>query len=194
MTPERIDKLTRVALNRRFDITVILENVHDPHNISAVLRSCDAVGIAEVFVIDDIVKYSKRNGKRSSSSANKWVDVKLFKTIDDCLLEVRKKYDKLLCTHLNADAVGLYDSNFIDGSIALVFGNEHDGVSTELLSKCDGNIYIPQIGMISSLNISVACAVTLYEVFRQRINLDESYMQSQKQELLNSWLTNQEFI
>jgi tRNA (guanosine-2'-O-)-methyltransferase len=194
MTPERLDKLTRVAMNRRFDITVILENVHDPHNISAVLRSCDAVGIAEVYVIDDVIKYSKRNGKRSSSSANKWVDVKLYKTIDECLTEVRKKYNKLLCTHLNAEAIGLYENNFSEGSIALVFGNEHDGVSTELLSKCDGNIFIPQIGMISSLNISVACAVTLYEVFRQRINLNENYMQPQKQQLLDSWLTNHELI
>jgi tRNA (guanosine-2'-O-)-methyltransferase len=159
-----------------------------------VLRSCDAVGIAEVYVIDDVIKYSKRNGKRSSSSANKWVDVKLYKTIDECLTEVRKKYNKLLCTHLNAEAIGLYENNFSEGSIALVFGNEHDGVSTELLSKCDGNIFIPQIGMISSLNISVACAVTLYEVFRQRINLNENYMQPQKQLLLDSWLNNHELI
>ncbi|MFM2226586.1 MAG: hypothetical protein RJA07_2788 [Bacteroidota bacterium] len=191
MTPERLEKITRVAMNRRFDITVILENVHDPHNISAVLRTADAVGIAEVYVIDD-VKYSKRIGKKSSSSANKWVDVHSFKTIDECLAIVKPKYNKILCTHLNAEAVELYNNDFSTGSIALVFGNEHDGVSAELLSKCDGNIFIPQIGMISSLNISVACAVTLYELFRQRKTNDETYMVLQKKALLNQWLTEQQ--
>jgi tRNA (guanosine-2'-O-)-methyltransferase len=189
MTTEREEKLNRVAMNRRFDVTVILENVHDPHNISAVLRSCDAVGIAEVYVIDD-VKYSKRVGKKSSSSANKWVDVHSYTTVDECLLVVKQKYDKILCTHLNAEATDLYNNDFSKGSIALVFGNEHEGVSLELLSKCDGNIFIPQIGMISSLNISVACAVSVYEVFRQRRFNDENYMLQQKQDLLNKWLTN----
>lgn len=192
MTPERLEKLTRVANNRRFDITVILENVHDPHNISAVLRTADAVGISEVYVINDAIKYSKRTGKKSSSSANKWVDVHSFKTIDECLEVVRHKYNKLLCTHLNADAVDLYQNNFTTDSIALVFGNEHDGVSAELLAKCDGNIFIPQIGMISSLNISVACAVTLYEVFRQRLHQNTDHMTLQKTALLNRWLTEHE--
>ena len=192
MTPERLAKFTRVANHRRFDLTVILENVHDPHNISAVLRSCDAVGIAEVFVIDDHVKYNQRKGNKSSSSANKWVQVNSFTNHDECVKAVRAKYQRLLCTHLATDAVELYDNNFSKGSLALVFGNEHEGVSKELLAQCDGNIFIPQIGMISSLNISVACAVTLYEVFRQRKNNDESEMQPQRNALLHQWLNNEQ--
>lgn len=64
MTPERLSKLERVAANRRFDLTVVLENVHDPHNIAAVMRTCDAVGVAEIFVIDNQVKLNKRIGKK----------------------------------------------------------------------------------------------------------------------------------
>ncbi len=189
MTPERLEKIQRVASHRRFDLTVILENVHDPHNISAVMRTCDAVGISEIYVIDNHIKFNKRIGKKSSSSANKWLDVHSFQNIDDCLKMVKPKYQKLLCTHLNAEAVELYQQDFSKGSLALVFGNEHDGVSSELLAKCDGNIFIPQIGMISSLNISVACAVTLYEVFRQKKSSDNYQMDSQKQALLNRWMS-----
>jgi tRNA (guanosine-2'-O-)-methyltransferase len=188
MTPERIEKLTRVAMNRKFDVSVILENVNDQHNISAVLRSCDAVGIANVYVIDSVIKYSKWLGTNSSSSANKWVTVHCFKTIEDCMKIIRPKFDKILCTHLNADAKNIYESDFSTGSVALVFGNEHNGVSDELLKQCDGNIFIPQIGMICSLNISVACAVSIYEVFRQRQQLDESKQNNQRTELLNKWL------
>ena len=190
MTPERLEKFTRVAQHRRFDLTVILENVHDPHNIAAVLRSCDAVGIAEIYVIDDVIKFSKRDGKKSSSSANKWVDVHSFKSVEECVKAVRLKYKKLLCTHLDAAAVELYASDFSTGSLAMVFGNEHEGVSKELLTHCDGNIFIPQIGMISSLNISVACAVTLYEIFRQRKNINEP-LQPKHDELLQRWIKTQ---
>ena len=101
---------------------------------------------------------------------------------------MKSKYQKLLCTHLNAEAIELYPQDFSTGSFALVFGNEHDGVSSELLAKCDGNIFIPQIGMISSLNISVACAVTLYEVFRQKKSSDNYQLDSRKQALLNRWM------
>src|ERR1044071_3275422 len=77
------------------------------------------------------------------------------------------KYTRILTTHLSSDARSLHDIDFT-GSIALVFGNEHDGVSEEIRAMADGNFIIPQVGIIKSLNISVACAVTLYEAFRQK--------------------------
>ncbi len=188
MTPERLEKLTRVAYNRRFDLTVVLENVHDPHNIAAVLRSCDAVGIQEIYVINNAVQFKSRVGHKSSSSANKWVKVHSFKTVAECMQIVKQKYNHVLCTHLNADAKSIYDLDFTE-SIALVFGNEKDGVTSELLAACTGNFIIPQIGMISSLNISVACAVTLYECFRQRnsINYTDKFL-DKKETLLQDWI------
>jgi tRNA (guanosine-2'-O-)-methyltransferase len=187
MTPERFEKIQRVVKNRRFDITVVLENVHDPHNIAAVLRTCDAVGISEVYTIDSVKRLSGRLGKKSSSSASKWVKVHHFDDMQVAVETIRSKYDRMVCTHLNSEAVFIYDMDF-KGSIALVFGNEHAGVTDELRALCDGNFIIPQIGMISSLNISVACAVTIYEAFRQRssINYDEKFT-AEKKNLWEDW-------
>jgi tRNA (guanosine-2'-O-)-methyltransferase len=106
-------------------------------------------------------------GERSSSSAHKWLTVHQHTDIAECLLELKKKYEKIFTTHLSSDAVSLYEVDLTE-NVALVFGNEHDGVSEELRNLCDGNFIIPQVGMIRSLNISVACAVTLYEAFRQK--------------------------
>ncbi|HRH60539.1 MAG TPA: TrmH family RNA methyltransferase, partial [Chitinophagaceae bacterium] len=83
--------------------------------------------------------------------------------------EVKKNYSKIFATHLSSDAKNLYEINFTE-NIALVFGNEHSGISEELLPLCHGNFIIPQAGIIQSLNISVACAVTLYEAYRQKKN------------------------
>lgn len=80
---------------------------------------------------------------------------------------LRSKYNKILTTSLSSDAVSLYALDLTQ-KVALVFGNEHSGVSEEIREMSDGNFVIPQIGMIQSLNISVACAVTLYEAFRQK--------------------------
>jgi tRNA (guanosine-2'-O-)-methyltransferase len=79
----------------------------------------------------------------------------------------KKKYSKILTTHLSSDAIELHQIDFTE-SIALVFGNEHSGVSDEIRALANGNFIIPQVGIIQSLNISVACAVTLYEAYRQK--------------------------
>ncbi len=171
MTPERQEKFEKVVAQRQLNLTVILENVHDPHNIGAVLRSCDSVGIREIFVLYTDEKLTEENlkvGKKSSSGARKWVDVHYFKDVEKCFEEVKKQYKNVFCTHLSHDAKGLYEMDLTQ-SVALLFGNEHAGVSEEVLKKCDGNFMIPQMGMVKSLNISVACAVSIYEAARQRI-------------------------
>lgn len=167
MTPERQERVLAVLKKRQPNLTVVLENVFDPHNISAVMRSCDAVGIQEIYVLNTRIPPHKKWGPRSSSSADKWLSIYQFTNVVDCFAALRSKYDIILTTHLGSDAVPLYEVDFTR-SIALVFGNEHDGVSNEIREKADGNFVIPQVGMIRSLNISVACAVTLYEAFRQK--------------------------
>ncbi|MBU3743803.1 MAG: RNA methyltransferase [Sediminibacterium sp.] len=167
MNEVRKDKLNRVLNKRQFDITVVMENVHDPHNIAAVMRTCDAVGIQEIFILNTSMPVHKKFGAKSSSSAAKWLTVHTFTEVDACIKVLRKRYKKIYTTHLSDEAVSLYDINLTE-SVALVFGNEHAGVSDEIRSVADGNFIIPQVGIIQSLNISVACAVTIYEAFRQK--------------------------
>ena len=167
MTPERSDKLLRVLSKRQAGLTVVLENIEDPHNVSAVLRTCEAVGIQDVYTLTTKVPKHKRWGYRSSSSAYKWLSVHQFTDTAECVAALRQRYDKILTTHLSAESASLYELD-LTGNLALVFGNEHGGVSDEIRSLADGNFLIPQVGIIQSLNISVACAVTVYEAYRQR--------------------------
>ncbi|SFE11995.1 tRNA (guanosine-2'-O-)-methyltransferase [Chitinophaga sp. CF118] len=190
MTPERRERLLSVLNKRQAGLTVVLENVQDPHNISAVMRTCDAVGIQEIYVLNNKIPRHKKWGAKSSSSAAKWLTIHQFSEVDECITALRQKYDKIFTTHLAADSVGLYDIDFT-GSVALVFGNEHGGVSEEIRAQADGNFIIPQVGIIQSLNISVACAVSIYEALRQR-TLAGHYNQKnlpdeQFNSLLNQW-------
>ena len=155
MTPERRSRLEFVLSKRQNDITIVLENVFDPHNISAVMRTCDAVGVQEVYVLNTKIPRHRKWGARSSSSAAKWLTVHQFENAEDCFADLRKKYSKILTTHLSGEAVNLYDIDFTQ-PLALVFGNEHSGVSEEIRKLADGNFIIPQMGIIRSLNISVA--------------------------------------
>ena len=167
MTPQRDERLTAVLNKRQTDITVVLENVFDPHNISAVMRTCDAVGIQDIYILNHKIPPHRKWGEKSSSSAAKWLSIHQFTDPQACFEALRKKYKKIYTTHLSTDAVGLHELNLTE-SVALVFGNEHSGVSDEIIAMADGNFIIPQVGIIKSLNISVACAVTLYEAFRQK--------------------------
>lgn len=167
MTNERRQKIETVLSNRQNDLTIVLENVFDPHNISAVMRSCDAVGVQEIYVLNTKIPLHKKWGAKSSSSASKWLTIYQFDNAAECFLHLRKKFETILTTHLSGNAVSLYQVD-LSKSIALVFGNEHAGVSQEIRALADGNCIIPQVGMIQSLNISVACAVTLYEAYRQK--------------------------
>lgn len=163
----RTERLRSVLRRRQPDLTVVLENIHDPHNVSAVLRSCDAVGVMQVELLYYVEKFP-RIGKKSSSSANKWLERRKHTSIDECYTTLRREGFTIYATRLGADAVSLYDLD-LTRKVALVFGNEHRGVSDEAAQKADGNFVIPMVGMIQSLNISVACAVSLYEALRQRL-------------------------
>jgi tRNA (guanosine-2'-O-)-methyltransferase len=190
MTPQRLEKLTSVLNKRQQDITVVLENVFDPHNISAVMRTCDAIGIQEIYILNTKIPRHKKWGFKSSSSAKKWLTVHQYENAEECFSSLRKRYSSILTTHLSDDAVSLYQVDFTK-SIALVFGNEHNGVSDEIRSLADGNFVIPQVGIIQSLNISVACAVSLYEAYRQK-NLAGHYNRQgldeiRYNELLHEW-------
>jgi tRNA (guanosine-2'-O-)-methyltransferase len=167
MTPQRFSRLSSALHHRQPDLTVILENVFDPHNVSAVLRTCDAVGIQDVYILNDRIPPHKKWGYKSSSTAAEWLSVHQFTDAETCFKEIRKKYSKIYTSYLGESSDDIYELDLTD-SIALVFGNETYGVSENIKKYSDRDFVIPQVGIIKSLNISVACAVTLYEAFRQK--------------------------
>jgi tRNA (guanosine-2'-O-)-methyltransferase len=167
MTPERYNRLSSVLHKRQPDLTVVLENVFDPHNVSAVMRTCDAVGIQDVYILNNRIPPHKKWGYRSSSTAAEWLTIHQFTEVEPCFEELKKRFSKIYATHLSEASLQMHQVNFTE-PIALVFGNERFGVSDDIRRFCDGDFIIPQVGIIKSLNISVACAVTLYEAFRQK--------------------------
>ncbi|WP_447641278.1 MULTISPECIES: TrmH family RNA methyltransferase [Chitinophagaceae] len=183
LTPERKGRMARAIAYRQTDLAVVMENIGDVHNIAAVMRTCDAVGVQDIYVLntDAYIADVQEKAFRASRSANRWVTIHQYDNLKVCVATLKEKYEKLYCTHLSSDAKSLYDLDFAQESIALVFGNEQKGVSAGMLQYCDGNFIIPQVGMIKSLNISVACAVTLYEAFRQKKATGQYEMQKMKE-------------
>lgn len=167
-TTERINKLKNVLEKRQKSITIVMENIADQHNFSACLRSCDAVGIFEVCLLYHSEQLFPVSNKTSSASANKWINRRKFTSVEKCFDKLHNEGKKIYTTHLSTKSTSLYDLDLTQ-NVALVFGNEHSGVSDKALELADGNFLIPQIGIIQSLNISVACAVSVFEAFRQRL-------------------------
>lgn len=180
MTPEREAKIRTMIHHRQPTLTVVMENVNDPHNIMAVARSCESVGIPQIHIIHDKNQPGfdiRKEGSRSSASANKWISFKNYSSTKACFDQLKQDGFLIYSTHLSTDAISIHEVDMTQ-KIALVFGNEKHGISDEALSLSDGNFIIPQVGMIQSLNISVACAVSVYEAFRQR-KLEGFYNQPQ---------------
>lgn len=162
----RLKKITKVLSSRQFDLQLVLEEIHDPHNVSAILRTCDAVGVQNVSLIYNVNKFP-RISRISSASAKKWVDIKRFDSVEECFDFFRKQNYKIFATALNANSESIYQTDFTE-KVVIVLGNEHTGVSEHAMKYADSCIYIPMNGMVQSLNVSVAAAVILYEAYRQR--------------------------
>ncbi len=158
--------MQEVLRRKQGSLTVVMEDIHDPHNVSAVLRTADAVGIHTVQLLYTKEKFPKL-GKKSSASAVKWIVRRAFSSVDECYTALRGEGYRIYATQIGGKSRSLYDLD-LTGKVALVFGNEHRGVSPEAARHADAVFQIPMMGMIQSLNVSVACAVCLYEALRQR--------------------------
>ena len=188
-SPRRQSRLQEVLRHRQPDLTIVIENIHDPHNVSAMLRSCDAAGVKEVQLVYTNEPFPKI-GKKSSASAGKWIEMRKFSSIEKCFDQLRKEGFNIFATHLGNESLSLYELDLAE-KVALVFGNEHRGVSEEAATLADGNFQIPMFGMIQSLNVSVACAVTLFEAARQRIEAGHyrqpKFSEQELQRMLSEW-------
>jgi len=189
-TEKRIEKIKWVLSKRQPSFRVILENIHDPHNVSAIFRTCDAAGIPKVSLVYNVEKFPKI-GKKSSASAYKWIEKEKFKTIEECYEQLKKEKFVIYASSLNGDAKSLYDLDFTKKS-AIVLGNEHRGLTKDAEDLADERFYIPMFGMVQSLNVSVSAAISIYEAVRQRKNIglyDKSETSTKElKKLLDEWV------
>jgi tRNA (guanosine-2'-O-)-methyltransferase len=168
-TQRRQERVAAVLRRRQPDLTVVLENVHDPHNVSAVLRSCDAVGVLRAHAVYTVEEPPERAYARTTSaSAAKWVEVTRHDSIAACYEALRGQGFTILAAALTPNASSLYELD-LTRPVALVAGNEMRGLSAEAVALADGAVAVPMMGMVESLNVSVACEVMLYEALRQRL-------------------------
>ena len=166
-TERRRAKLERVLRWRQKDLTLVLANIHDPHNVSAIYRSADAFGVAALHLYYTDTAFPEL-GKKSSASARKWVESVRHRSAEELYAALKAGGHQILATSCTPESkpLGAYD---FTKPTAVIMGNEHSGVPAELNSLVDGEVYIPMYGMIQSFNVSVAAAVILSEASRQRV-------------------------
>lgn len=190
MMTERHTRLDAVLARRQPDLTIYAENLHKPRNFSALVRSCDAVGINEIHA------YQGETGPRThwntSQGAEKWMRIKTHRDSQSACQYLKSNGFQLVAAHLGPSTVDYREIDYTRPT-AVVLGTELFGVSEATLSFVDEQIRIPMMGVTQSLNVSVACAVVLYEAQRQReragmydtCRLDEETLAAQRFEWLH---------
>lgn len=190
ITSRRRAKIEQVLAQRQKDLTLVLANIHDPHNVSAIYRSADAFGVAELHLYYTDTPFPTL-GRKSSASARKWVETLRHKTADELQMGLKHQGYQLLATSCSPTARPLNVYDFTQPT-AVIMGNEHSGVPEELLPLVDGELYIPMYGMIQSFNVSVAAAIILAEASRQRVEAgmyaQSSYNEEEYAARLAAWL------
>jgi tRNA (guanosine-2'-O-)-methyltransferase len=166
LLPGRKQRIDEVVASRTRTLTVVMEVLGDPQNVNAVLRTAEAFGVQEVHVVEGPMKAFDRN-KKISQNADKWLDVVRWKTTEACLAHLKGRGFAVYATHLGEGSRDLAELSFAP-PVALVFGNEHRGVSEAALAAADARYAIPMRGFSQSLNVSVAAAVSLFRAVERR--------------------------
>ena len=161
----RYERLKSVLNKRMSNLTVLIENVEKPHNLSAIIRSCDAVGVLEAYAIFNKKEYLTFNS--TAQGSQKWININQYKKVKTAIDVLKKKGFKLYGTTLNSKSIDYRKCNFV-GPTAFVLGAEKWGISNEAENLMDDCIHIPMRGMVESLNVSVAASTLLFEAIRQR--------------------------
>ena len=169
MTPERFQKIKDILNKRQPDLTVVLDNVHKPHNLAAIIRSCDAIGISDIHGISSNEQKVGVNLK-SASGSNHWVNLHIHHSIPNVISELKQSGFSIYAANDSAKAIDYRKVDYTKPSV-IVLGAELDGISPETLDAVDEEIKIPMQGMVESLNVSVANAVILFEAQRQRLKV-----------------------
>ncbi|MFM1797926.1 MAG: tRNA ((18)-2-O)-methyltransferase [Cyanobacteriota bacterium] len=165
LLPRRFERLNTVLQRRMADLTVLVEQVEKPHNLSAILRTCDAVGVLEAHAVCHQGRLPTFNS--TAQGSQKWVPLHVHASISEAMALLKAQGFRLVGTHLSADALD-HDACAYTGPTAFVLGAEKWGLSAEAAALVDQAVVIPMRGMVQSLNVSVAAATLLFEALRQR--------------------------
>jgi tRNA (guanosine-2'-O-)-methyltransferase len=189
-TNKRIKKVKRILSLRQPDLRVVLEEVTNTHNASAVVRTCDAAGVMYLDIISAADEPFPVN-EAISTRAEKWLHFSYYPTARECFSRLRQKGFKIAATYLGEEALP-YTSVDYTQPLALVFGNESEGISEEARNLADYKIRIPMFGMVQSLNLSVSVGIILYEALKQRLEAgyykDERIPPKEFKKFMKAWL------
>ncbi len=189
-TSRRKQRIRDVISARQRDLTLVLNNIHDPHNVSAILRSCDALGVPWVHLLYTEQEFPEM-GRKTSASARKWVGRIKHRNAREMLEQLGSQGLNLIRTGFGARAAALHEYDFTRPT-AVILGNEHSGIQADLQKLVEQEIYIPMHGMVQSLNVSVAAAVILYEAFSQRrragLLSEKTFSESEQDKMYHEWL------
>lgn len=191
LTEKRITTFKRVLENRTRHFTVVLEDIYQPHNSSAVFRTCDIFGIQDLHVIEN--RYINRVSKYVAKGAQKWTTSHRYKSDGNntkvCLDSLKSKGYQIIATTPHTDSGSLQNFD-INKKTAFVFGAEAEGVSDIVKENADGFLKIPMVGFTESLNISVAAAIVLQEVTTKLRNSDINWQltNEEKEILYFEWI------
>ncbi|EKO3795370.1 tRNA (guanosine(18)-2'-O)-methyltransferase TrmH [Vibrio metschnikovii] len=165
MNLERYQRIQDVLKARQTDLTVCLEEVHKPNNVSAVLRTADAVGLHQIHAVWP--NEQMRTLSHTSAGARNWVEVQTHNSTLEAVSHLKETGMQILVTNLSEHAIDFRAIDYTKPT-AIIFGSEKSGISPQALQLADHDIVIPMVGMVQSLNVSVASALILYEAQRQR--------------------------
>ncbi len=185
ITERRLARMRRVLERRHDDVVVVIENVHDQHNASAILRSCDAFGVGRVALVYTNQVFPEISGG-VAAQVQKWLQIDRFDSAEACVAALHSEGIKVYATQLTDDAQDYLGIDFT-GPAAIVLGNEHAGCSVEMTALADGAIVVPMLGFAQSLNVSVAAAVLLAELARQRRAVEPPWTE-RKAALEQTWI------
>ncbi|WP_022940355.1 tRNA (guanosine(18)-2'-O)-methyltransferase TrmH [Psychromonas hadalis] len=165
MSPERFTRITTMLNHRQPELTVLLEDVHKSHNLAAIVRTADAVGVSDVHATRS-TKTTRVCGMTATGSQN-WINVHTHDNIADAVAILRQQGMQIIATNLSDSAIDFREVDYTKPT-AILMGQEKTGISAEALALADQDVIIPMVGMCQSLNVSVASALILYEAQRQR--------------------------
>jgi len=190
LTINKVELFEKIIKDRTYHVTVVLEDIYQAHNASAVIRSCDCFGIQDLHIIENTNEYKPY--RNATAGSQKWINLYKYNEKEnntvDCLTKLKEKGYKIIATTPHEESMMIEDLP-LDNKIALVFGTELEGISQEVIDNADGFIKIPMYGFTESFNISVAASLSLYQIRQnlEKSNVSWQLTKDQKDEVLCLW-------